>query len=84
MEFSRRLANKDAIGEDVIQANIISHSLAAIRLSRVGNYAQEVGLIDEEGTRVQMSLCLAEFEDLDNSCDTNKYLSLPIVKMVCF
>ena len=72
---------KDAIGEDVIKQNIISHSTSVSDLLELAIMLKEVGLIDEEGARVQIVPLFETIEDLDNSCDTmEKYLSLPIAQ----
>ena len=72
---------KDALGEEVIKQNIISHSTSVSDLLELAIMLKEVGLIDENGTRVQIVPLFETIEDLDNSCDTmEKYLSLPIVQ----
>ena len=72
---------KDALGEEVIKQNIISHSTSVSDLLELAIMLKEVGLIDENGTRVQIVHLFETIEDLDNSCDTmEKYLSLPIVQ----
>ena len=72
---------KDALGEEVIKQNIISHSTSVSDLLELAIMLKEVGLIDEDGTRVQIVPLFETIEDLDNSCDTmEKYLSLPIVQ----
>lgn len=70
---------KDALGEEVIKQNIISHSTSVSDLLELAIMLKEVGLIDENGTRVQIVPLFETIEDLDNSCETmEKYLSLPI------
>lgn len=72
---------KDALGEEVIKQNIISHSTSVSDLLELAIMLKEVGLIDENGTRVQIVPLFETIEDLDNSCETmEKYLSLPIAK----
>ena len=72
---------KDAIGEEVIKQNIISHSTSVSDLLELAIMLKEVGLIDENGARVQIVPLFETIEDLDNSCDTmEKYLSLPIAQ----
>lgn len=72
---------KDALGEEVIKQNIISHSTSVSDLLELAIMLKEVGLIDENGTRVQIVPLFETIEDLDNSCDTmEKYLSLPIAQ----
>ncbi|KXT84346.1 Phosphoenolpyruvate carboxylase [Streptococcus sp. DD11] len=72
---------KDAIGEEVIKQNIISHSTSVSDLLELAILLKEVGLIDENGARVQIVPLFETIEDLDNSCDTmEKYLSLPIAQ----
>ncbi|MCY7041290.1 phosphoenolpyruvate carboxylase [Streptococcus sanguinis] len=72
---------KDAIGEEVIKKNIISHSTSVSDLFELAIMLKEVGLIDENGARVQIVPLFETIEDLDNSCDTmEKYLSLPIAQ----
>ena len=72
---------KDALGEEVIKQNIISHSTSVSDLLELAIMLKEVGLIDENGTRVQIVPLLETIEDLDNSCETmEKYLSLPIAQ----
>ena len=45
---------KDAIGEEVIKQNIISHSTSVSDLLELAIMLKEVGLIDENGARVQI------------------------------
>ncbi|MBX9096321.1 phosphoenolpyruvate carboxylase [Streptococcus gordonii] len=72
---------KDALGEEVIKQNIISHSTSVSDLLELAIMLKEVGLIDENGTRVQIVPLFETIEDLDNSCETmEKYLSLPIAQ----
>ena len=72
---------KDALGEEVIKQNIISHSTSVSDLLELAIMLKEVGLIDENGARVQIVPLFETIEDLDNSCDTmEKYLSLPIAQ----
>ena len=72
---------KDALGEEVIKQNIISHSTSVSDLLELAIMLKEVGLIDENGTRVQIVPLFKTIEDLDNSCETmEKYLSLPIAQ----
>lgn len=72
---------KDALGEEVIRQNIISHSTSVSDLLELAIMLKEVGLIDENGTRVQIVPLFETIEDLDNSCETmEKYLSLPIAQ----
>lgn len=72
---------KDAIGEEVIKQNIISHSTSVSDLLELAIMLKEVGLIDENGARVQIVPLFETIEDLDNSCDTmEKYLSLQIAQ----
>lgn len=72
---------KDAIGEEVIKQNIISHSTSVSDLLELAIMLKEVGLIDENGARVQIVPLFETIEDLDNSCNTmEKYLSLPIAQ----
>ena len=72
---------KDARGEEVIKQNIISHSTSVSDLLELAIMLKEVGLIDENGTRVQIVPLFETIEDLDNSCETmEKYLSLPIAQ----
>ena len=72
---------KDALGEEVIKQNIISHSTSVSDLLELAIMLKEVGLIDENGTRVQIVPLFETIEDLDNSCKTmEKYLSLPIAQ----
>ena len=61
---------KDAIGEEVIKQNIISHSTSVSDLLELAIMLKEVGLIDENGARVQIVPLFETIEDLDNSCDT--------------
>jgi len=72
---------KDALGEEVIKQNIISHSTSVSDLLELAIMLKEVVLIDENGTRVQIVPLFETIEDLDNSCETmEKYLSLPIAQ----
>ncbi|VTT24391.1 phosphoenolpyruvate carboxylase [Streptococcus gordonii] len=72
---------KDALGEEVIKQNIISHSTSVSDLLELAIMLKEVGLIDENGSRVQIVPLFETIEDLDNSCETmEKYLSLPIAQ----
>ena len=72
---------KDALGEEVIKQNIISHSTSVSDLLELAIMLKEVGLIDENGARVQIVPLFETIEDLDNSCETmEKYLSLPIAQ----
>ena len=72
---------KDALGEEVIKQNIISHSTSVSDLLELAIMLKEVGLINENGTRVQIVPLFETIEDLDNSCETmEKYLSLPIAQ----
>ena len=72
---------KDALGEEVIKQNIISHSTSVSDLLELAIMLKEVGLIDENRTRVQIVPLFETIEDLDNSCETmEKYLSLPIAQ----
>ena len=72
---------KDAIGEEVIKQNIISHSTSVSDLLELAIMLKEVGLIDENGARVQIVPLFETIEDLDNSCDTmEKYLTLTIAQ----
>lgn len=72
---------KDMLGEEVIKQNIISHSTSVSDLLELAIMLKEVGLINENGTRVQIVPLFETIEDLDNSCDTmEKYLSLPIAQ----
>ena len=72
---------KDALGEEVIKQNINSHSTSVSDLLELAIMLKEVGLIDENGTRVQIVPLFETIEDLDNSCETmEKYLSLPIAQ----
>ena len=72
---------KDVLGEEVIKQNIISHSTSVSDLLELAIMLKEVGLIDENGTRVQIVPLFETIEDLDNSCETmEKYLSLPIAQ----
>ena len=72
---------KDALGEEVIKQNIISHSTSVSDLLELAIMLKEVGLIDENGTRVQIVPLFETIEDLDNSYETmEKYLSLPIAQ----
>ena len=59
---------KDALGEEVIKQNIISHSTSVSDLLELAIMLKEVGLIDENGTRVQIVPLFETIEDLDNSC----------------
>ena len=61
---------KDAIGEEVIKQNIISHSTSVSDLLELAIMLKEVGLIDENGARVQIVPLFETIEDLDNSCNT--------------
>lgn len=61
---------KDVLGEEVIKQNIISHSTSVSDLLELAIMLKEVGLIDENGTRVQIVPLFETIEDLDNSCET--------------
>ena len=72
---------KDILGEDVIKQNIISHSTSVSDLLELAIMLKEVGLVDQESSRVQIVPLFETIEDLDNSCDTmKKYLSLPLAR----
>ncbi|EOT43609.1 phosphoenolpyruvate carboxylase [Enterococcus columbae] len=72
---------KDQMGEEIIKQHIISHSESVSDLLELAIMLKEVGLLDENRSRVQIVPLFETIEDLDQSKPIMAYyLQLPLVQ----
>lgn len=72
---------KDQMGEEIIKQHIISHSESVSDLLELAIMLKEVGLLDENQSRIQIVPLFETIEDLDQAKPIMEYyLQLPIVK----
>ncbi|MBF0709620.1 MULTISPECIES: phosphoenolpyruvate carboxylase [unclassified Gemella] len=73
---------KDKLGEEIIKQSIVSHTTSVSDLLELAIMLKEVGLVDNDFSRIQIVPLFETIEDLDNALETmTTYLSLDIVKL---